>query len=375
MKRIILFFSFLLFLCTLRSLANSLSESLPTRRGLVTDLPFETRENQFSFQIWFTGDSEDRDNLTVFLYNNPNLTFNRTQISLHRSKPETITVTRKKHSSASLVEIIARPQLQGWDGINQTVNFGFKASLRTDLPDTLKGGEKRAFSVEIVDSDGKPVTLTAPAFMRLIGSNAKIRQGADWVSKLDIPLQTGANATPLIEIVAEKVPWGGRGSLQAELHAAEQYVLTNSGARSFNIPVATWMQYCMAVVGGLINVGYSLLLIVAEIKKNGKQTFNKNRAWAQAGIGVVGGVLAVLFADKLSLVGIRVDQVTVAGYVVMGFVISYIGIGAVLGKLKLVEAPTVGEGNESGSKTQEEGKSLQEPLNKQPAAKATAKTA
>lgn len=329
--------------------APAASSVQQARRGLVTDLPFETKARDFSFQIWFTGDSEERGKLQVFLYNNPNLRFQPSLIELERNKPVSITATRNKASSASLVEIIARPQSPGWEGIDQTVNFGFSGSLKTDLPQSLKGGEKRAFSVEIVDGEGKPVTLTAPAFVRLIGSNAKLRQGSEWVSKLDIPLQTGANATPLVEIVAEKIPWGGQGSVQADLHTAEQYVLTNSSPRSFNIPVATWMQYGMAVVGGLLNVVYSLLLIVSKL---GTET--KARVWAKAGMGALGGVVAVLFADKLSLIGVQIEQVSVAGYVTMGFLISYVGIEALLAKLKPLEA-MAGTGTTQGEQTGKTG--------------------
>lgn len=43
--------------------------------------------------------------------------------------------------------------------------------------------------------------------------------------------------------------------------------------------------------------------------------------------------MAVLFADKAPLIGIKLDQTSLAGYVALGFIVSYLGIGTLLDKL------------------------------------------
>jgi hypothetical protein len=346
----------------------------------VTDLPFEPNDKEFKFQIWLdagninpsgTGSKATQsngsldtanvnasgtspkaspsagksDDLTVhvFLYGNPNLTYDHSELVLKGSKPETVSVKRKQ-GSATLVEVIARPDIDICQGIDQTVNFGFKASIDAELPHELHGGTKQAFTVKLVDEQNKSVALRAPAFVRLIGSNAKLRiyDNAPETT-IDIPLQTGANATPLIEIFPDKLYAGGNGSVQAELHAADQYVLASGDAIGFLIPVASWLQMLMGILGGLLNAFYSTLRLIA-----GSQKETWRGVAAKAGIGVVGGVVAVLFADKAILIGIKIDQASLAGYVALGFIVSYLGIDNFIAKLKpgtndtpAADAPTV----------------------------------
>lgn len=300
--------------------------------GLVTDLPFEPADKDFKFQIWL--DTRGRtpedtiQKVRVRIYENPNLTFTPQTFDLDGNKPETIHVVRKP-GSASLVEVIARPD-GGLNGIDQTINFGFKASLKAEIPPIINPGDKRAFTLKLIDEQGKNVTLRAPAFLRLIASNAQLTSnGNSSNQKLDIPLQTGANATSLIEVVPANLKLGGTGSVQAELHASEQYVLSSADPYSFTIPVAGWVQLLLAILGGLLNAAYSILRRIADAQKEDWKDIA-----VKAGFGVIGGILAVLFIDKFSIIGITLDRASVAGYVSLGFILSYIGIDAFFSKVR-----------------------------------------
>jgi hypothetical protein len=325
----------------------------PLKGSLVTDLPFELPEKEFNFQVWLelnksstpnavppqsnsasspknTNSSQLKATIPVFLYENPALTFKPNRFDLEADKPKLIHVTRKP-GSASLVEIIAKPP-EDYQGIDQTVNFGFKAVLKADLPAEMIGGQRYGFTIKLLDEQGKTTTLRAPAFLRLIGSDVKMRIG-DYdapVGTLDIPLRTGANATPLIEAIPAPLLTGGRGSIQAELHAAEQYVLASGDPMTFQIPVKTWLQYGLAILGGLLNALYSLFLLLG--KSNENET--GRHFLARIGIALVGGILAVLFADQFALIGIKLDHTSVSAYVALGFIISYFGIDVFLSKLQ-----------------------------------------
>lgn len=323
------------FLCTScnrpESVIRAASPTQQTRQcALVTDLPFEPNEAEFKFQIWLDPGSEKSNQaFHVFLYANPNLKYDKSDFTLKAYKPQTITATRRQ-GSATLVEVIARADGDRCHGIDQTINFGFRASLKAELPQELLGGSRQAFTVKLIDEQGKSVALKAPAFVRLIGSNAKLRVYSNAPkTTVDISLQTGANATPLIEILPEKLLAGGNGSVQAELHASEQYILASSDLIPFVIPVAFWIQLLMGIVGGLLNAFYSVLRLIAD---SAKETWRD--IGAKAGIGVVGGIVAVLFADKAALIGIKLEQTSLSGYVALGFIISYLGVDSFLTRLK-----------------------------------------
>src|ERR1700730_10675349 len=122
----------------------------PRPCALVTDLPFEPNDKEFKFQIWSEpGSTKSARTFHVFLYGNPNLTYDKSEFDLEANKPQVITVKRKQ-GSTSLVEVIARPDDESCQGIDQTINFGFRASIKTELPHELVGGSKQAFTVKLI---------------------------------------------------------------------------------------------------------------------------------------------------------------------------------------------------------------------------------
>ncbi len=303
------------------------AQAEPPSKSLWSDLPFEITNSsgKFAFNFWLDPKfAKTGEKVHVYMQKNPSITFEPADFILEGSQRFLVTA-EKVGKDPVLVEIAATPD-GGWDYFDRTVNFGFVGEMKTDPLKEIRSGEVKAFSLRFFDAQGKKTALKAPTLLRLIGSNAKLRTIGDKVwhdEPLKIWLQTGANSSPLVEATPKSFT-GGEGRIQVELTSNDQYVLLSSDDLTFAAPPLEWLVFVMAILGGLLHAIYEL---VSALLKRDKTALPV--AGAKAIIGILSGIIAVLFADK---VGIKLDTTSLTGYVALGFLVAYIGVDTVLKK-------------------------------------------
>ncbi|HET9183798.1 MAG TPA: hypothetical protein VFP59_16830 [Candidatus Angelobacter sp.] len=268
-----------------------------------------------------------RERVNVYFQSSPYLRFNREKCTLKGSQ-RCLVKARRIGKDPILAEVVANPD-NGWEYFSRTVSFGFSGEMKTEPLKEIRSGQVKPFSLQFYDDHGKKTSLKAPTTLRLIGSNARLREIGDktWPDQpLNIPLQTGVNATPLIEVTPDSKS-GGEGRIQAELTSDDKYVILSSTDITFTAPPTEWLIFTMAILGGLLHAIYELASGLVSKDKTLKSSLPV--AGAKAIIGILSGIIAVLFAEK---VGLKFDPTSLSGYVALGFLVSYIGVDTVLKK-------------------------------------------
>lgn len=301
------------------------SNQQPPPKFLQSDLPFEFDNSvtEFDFSFWLDpGSIKKGEVVTVFLENTPYIRFDKSKFPL-QDLDHAVVHAKRLTKGPALVDVAADPD-QGWAFWDRTVNFGFAAEIKMDAIKELRSGEQKAVSVKFFDAQGKRTGLKAPTVLRLVASNVQLREiGKEWnQGPLEIWLQSGVNGSPLIE-VKSMFKTGGEGHIQAELMSNGQYVISSAEDLIFPISPAEWLVFLMAILGGLLHSIYELVsgLVKGETMKS------LPTVGAKAIVGILSGIIAVLFADK---VGIKIDTTSLTGYVALGFLVAYVGIDAVL---------------------------------------------
>lgn len=299
---------------------------------LQADVPTEVYNNQgeFKFTVWLDPKYVKQDEVVhIYFQQDPSLTFDPPDFDLKGTQH--VGVKAKKTGTDKLVRVIANSDRAAWLSIDRTVNFGFVGEMKADSPGEIKSGQIKSVVWHFVDEQGKKTTLKAPTMLRVIGSNMRARQVGtnEWKNPLEVWLDPGANATPLIEVSPESVT-GGQGRLQAAVLIGGQYVLMTGEDLQFPTPPPDWLIFVMAIVGGLIHAAYELVTALLRSSTEGTHITGK------AIIGVLSGVIAVLFADK---VGISIDRTSLTGFVALGFLVAYIGVDTLLNRAAGKRAP------------------------------------
>lgn len=304
------------------------AQAQPSEKFLWTDLPYDvitSSSGEFAFNMWLDPSFAKPDQVVnVYMQKNPYITFEQEEFTLQGSK-RFLVKAKRIGKDPLLVEIAANPD-GGWAYFGRTVSFGFVGEMKTEPLKEIRSGQVKAFSLKFFDAQGKRTALKAPTLLRLIGSNAKLRRIGEpgWEEKpLEMWLQTGVNSSPLVEVTPKSLT-GGEGRIQAELTSGGQYVILSGEDLTFAAPPLEWLVFAMAILGGLLHAIYEL---VGGLVRRDKTALPI--AGAKAIIGILSGIIAVLFADK---VGIKLDITSLTGYVALGFLVAYVGVDAVLKK-------------------------------------------
>jgi hypothetical protein len=301
------------------------------------DIPTELSDKSETAHIWLPRQPPAGKPIHVHAFASSQVKLDQTEFDLTDTRPQAITIA-KVTTKPSLAQIVLEIEDGGGQNneISKIVNIGFHPAIKFNVPPLISGGSTVGFSVRTLDETGKAVPMPAPVFLLLNGVNVKFASGTNSLqNNLRVPLQIGANATPPLKMVPEPMLAGGTGSVQVELRTNDDYVISSSESQEFTIPVALRLQFAMAILGGLLNSLYATIVLLLD---HGTETWRT--VGARAGIGIVAGILTVLFADKAAVLGINLQGSSLIGYVAAGFLVAYLGIDAFFARGKLSPATT-----------------------------------
>jgi hypothetical protein len=267
------------------------------------------------------------ETVTVFLEQTDRIRYEPRVLTLTSDKPKTVRA-HVKEAPSGLTEIIAHAGQNDWAPLYFTLNVGFAGQLRPNLPPTVESGRVHSLTVDVVDRDGRPLSLDAPVQVRLEVTEAEVRlaSGGEWNHALQIELARGATSTPLIQVRARS--WSpSSGQFRAEARINDDAVIGTS-ASPFAVTPVWWVSLLMSMLGGLLYSAYRSFKTLTDSR--GMNLSVSTGATAALVISsTVAGALAFLLADW-ELLGIKPATTSLRGFLVLGFLFAYVGVDALL---------------------------------------------
>jgi hypothetical protein len=231
-------------------------------------------------------------------------------------------------AEGGLAEIIATPR-RPWLPQSVSLNTGFTAVLKARIDDTIEAGSVRPASFDFVDSNGKPVAIGAPVYVRIITVKAHVRTSdkEDWAQEIVISLRRGATGTPSFQIrAAHFAP--DRDEVGAVVLLNNSHVLRDQKF-SFIVVPQWWLQLAVGILGGLL---HAVSKTVIDYSKNKRRAKFARIAILKLLTGVVAGCVAYLLASW-NVLGIRIDTTSLRAFALLGFLLSYVGVDSVVRRL------------------------------------------
>ena len=302
------------------------SESLGT---LEIDYPANVEKNQpFYLQIWLNPKDRNFNGIVkVIMDYTPRVKYMPQEFTLKAGERKTVRATIVK-SDSGLAVIWA--SAINWDPINVTVDAGFSAKLKTNLSEPIESNKPKTFIINLTDDKGGAVRLDATVNLILEASRIEMfdKQGNKWSERVELQLDKGVSSTPPMEIRSKS--WGpDRGVISAKVMSFSGPVANE--IISISILPRWYLPMLMAMVGGLLHSMYQVLT-----RFPGSSGPFRGFLLTVAFPGLISGVLAGLLAYLLArwdVLGIKVDTTSLQGFVILGFLFSYVGIDVVLKKI------------------------------------------
>ncbi len=228
----------------------------------------------------------------------------------------TVTVTK---SPSGLAEIIVTSEC--CDDISMSVDTGFKGRLKWKTPPALESRTIHPATIEIVDSQDRPLQLDAPIHLRLSSSNAQMQaQNGKWVDTLEFVLRDGESSTPTFLLRPTPFDASTGGIQVTGFLNDESYTVLKSNL-DFDVTPPWWLRLSMAAFGGLLFSAYRTF--------RGGREWTTRRVLSPLGVGLLAGGFAYIIADW-DVLGIKTDTTHLRAFVVLGLVVSYVGIEPLL---------------------------------------------
>jgi len=281
----------------------------------------------FKFDIWLSPiKAGTYHSVEVAMEQTDKMSYEPRNLVLRPGKKTTIQA-RVVKSSSGLAEVIASTGTPEWITLAVTLDAGFRFKLRplinagAEGENKLESGRPSSLRLAFIDSNGAESAVDAPFRLIVHSSNASLRfEDSGWRRSLGFDIVRNATSTPLLEVQPDS--WSsGSAAIHAEGRIQNDYVIFTS-----EIPLRVvspwWLQLFLAVLGGTL---YGVYQSYGTNVRTGR--------FAKISAGAFAGLLSYLLASW-NLLGIQMDTTSPRAFVVLGFLFAYVGLDALLLKLK-----------------------------------------
>jgi hypothetical protein len=298
------------------------------------DLPIKVeQQREFKVDVWLEKKEMPKEILSepvvVFMEQTTSVSYEPRVLHLRPNQRSTITA-KVLRSPSGLTEI--RATAEGYKPLLVTIDSGFRGKLINTFPKEIEAGTTRSFVVKFVDEKGNPVSLETSGLLLVEGTATKLRIGnSNWSNSLKFNLDPGETCTPLLQARATS-GIKANGSIRAQLLVnplRKPPMAVATEISEFQILPSWWLAMLTAAVGGTLSSIYTLGKR-RSIAGRGKATIAKVSGTLFSGF--LAGCLAYLLATW-NILGIRVDTTSLRGFVVIGFLFSYLGIESVMKRI------------------------------------------
>jgi hypothetical protein len=293
------------------------------------NVPAVVEINQpFNMDIWFEP-SDPKWTKAIYVY------MQQTQDMLYDPRVFRLEPGKKKSVQAQVVRsrsglAVVRASSPGCPDLEVSLNAGFHLQLSTPkLEMPIGGGEIRSFSIEFSDPSGKAVPLDATVDLYVRASNAELRtKNGGWSNELLVSSEIGRDASAILQLQPARM-WGAKGMVHVEARINKNQLLRSENIEFTMLPSRLFLLL-MAIAGGML---YGLYLVGKEIAG----VYSPVRWFFTKGIlRVLGGAAAgsvSYFLVDWNILGLKVDTTMARGFVILGFLFSYVVIDIILKKI------------------------------------------
>lgn len=281
----------------------------------------------FSIDIWFEpNDSKFSKTVTVYMDQAKNIQYDPRVFQFEPKKKKTIRARLIKSRSGLAV---IKANSIGCTSLEKVLNAGFP--LKFSAPELEKPIERGVtfWTIVFADNSGKPIPLDATVSFHLRAYNAYFRTRSNNLSReVVFDSERGTDSSQTLQIEPSSL-WESKGRVDVVAIINENELLHSETIRFTILPSQT-VLFFMAIVGGIL---YSLYLIskeIMEVPSPVKWFFSRGLLKIVAGF--ITGSLAYFLAEW-DVLGIKVDTTTYRGFVILGFLFSYVGIDTILKKI------------------------------------------
>lgn len=294
--------------------------------SLMVNVPFEVEKGQpFEFDVWLAPKDPNFNGIVkVFMENTPKIKYEPREFELKPGERKRVTATVAMTSSGlSILYCYAA----NWDPVDLTITTGFTARLKVNNTEPLQSGTTRDFVLSFIDKDGQPVRLDANANVYVRGSKLSLFASDTqlWREDIIMPLTMGTMRSMPIQMKART--WtADTGVLSLVVTTAQGNTIYDDAVYIPLLP-PWYAPLVMAIIGGLIySVGEFFKNVFSRCKTLRAISL---KAAASATTGIVAGVVAYLLASW-NILGIKIDATGLKGFVILGFLFSYVGVDIIL---------------------------------------------
>jgi len=281
------------------------------------------KDKPFAIDLWLVPkEKQFKGTVTVFMEQTAQMKYEPRVFQIRPGERKTVMAT-VLGTSCGLAPIQATAD--NWEDFDAVVDTGFSAKLKTNVIEPIDSGITKTFSIALEDAEGNPVSLDNDVELTLQSSKIKLKTFEDqnWHEQIVLNMKRGTSATPPLNIQSDSLV-ADKALISAQLQV-EDFVVHNA---DFWIDVkARWyVPLLMAMLGG---VAYGVWKMFKESAdpKNSLRSFS----------AIFGGLFAGAFAGALAyflanwgVLGIKVDTTTLQGFVILGFLFSYVGVDTIL---------------------------------------------
>ncbi len=291
------------------------------------NVPIKVEINQpFEFDVWLSPVNPSfSGKVEVFMDNNPKVKYEPRKFTLKVGDRQKVRATILK-TSTGLAVIAA--SADHWEGFDLTVDAGFSAKLKSNINEPIESGTTKGLILSFVSEDGTPAPLDVDTILYLHSSKIKLLEEVNnkWVDEVKFKLPLGTRSLSLK--IMPNSWFADTDVIAADLYSYRELPVYNFDNVTISILPPWYAPLLMAILGGIL---YSITQLLKDITGYQGSIFRFILAKVLPGLipGLVAGALAYLLASW-GVLGIRVDTTSLKGFVILGFLFSYVGVDIVL---------------------------------------------
>ena len=160
-----------------------------------------------------------------------------------------------------------------------------------------------------------------------------LTSSSTWTNKVTYELKQGCNSGYVLTLRPDRTFLTEKGMVHVEAKIDDDTILRSENLEFTIVPSQKYLLF-MAIIGGML---YGLFLVTKEIS-NIQYTFK----WFLMHVilkiitGAVTGAISYFLVDW-DILGIKLDTTSAKGFVILGFMFSYVGIDTILKKIAEVK--------------------------------------
>ena len=297
--------------------------------ALASNIQMEVEKGEpLEFEVWLSPRSPDFNGIVkVFMERSAKVKYEPQEFELKAGERQKV-IGKIVSSNSGLAVIYA--YAEHWEPINLTINSGFTGKLKTNISEPLQSRTVKGLALSLVDKDGKPVKLDAPLELYLRGTQILLWAENPDHWRDDVVMGVNMGTSNLMPINIKPTSWAADTGIVSVLLRTPQGAPVYDETVYVSILPPWYVPLFMAMLGGL---GYSFgQFLRAQLARTRRQALRT--LLAQAAISVLAGLTAGLLAYLLAawnILGIKIDTTSLKGFVILGFLFSYVGVDLVLG--------------------------------------------